>query len=389
MKLLRIISSIDPRSGGPIQGIRNITEELKAAGIITEVVTLDSADSTFGKNDPFVVHSLGKGKTSWNYQKDLRAWLDANLSRFDVVIQHGLWQFQGLALRKAHQQLRKNGGKAPRVYIMPHGMLDPYFQKAESRRLKALRNWLYWKTTESKNIHSADGILFTCEEEKILARTTFTPYKPKDEINIGYGIKAPPPFRIEQQREFESLCRTLNKEPYFLYISRLHEKKGVDMLINAYLALKQSSAKLPKLIIAGPGLETPYGVSLQKLAAGSPDIIFPGMITGDAKWGAFYGCQAFILPSHQENFGIAVVEALACSKPVLISNKINIWREIAEEGGGLVEDDTPAGTSKLLSDWTQLSQDEVADKSHRARRTYENDFSVIESAKRLVERLGA
>ena len=80
------------------------------------------------------------------------------------------------------------------------------------------------------------------------------------------------------------------------------------------------------------------------------------MLTGHAKWGAFYGAEAFILPSHQENFGIAVVEALACGKPVLISKQVNIWHEIIEGGGGLVEEDTTAGTLRLLESWQRLSK---------------------------------
>jgi hypothetical protein len=72
------------------------------------------------------------------------------------------------------------------------------------------------------------------------------------------------------------------------------------------------------------------------------------MLSGAAKWGALYGCEAFVLPSHQENFGIAVVEALACGKPVLISDQVNIWREIVEDGAGLVEGDAEEGVEKLL-----------------------------------------
>ena len=91
-------------------------------------------------------------------------------------------------------------------------------------------------------------------------------------------------------------------------------------------------------MIAGPGLDTAFGREMRQLAESlcpqpstltpQPAVFFPDMLTGDAKWGALYGCEAFVLPSHQENFGIAVVEALACGKPVLISNQVNIWREI-------------------------------------------------------------
>ena len=81
-------------------------------------------------------------------------------------------------------------------------------------------------------------------------------------------------------------------------------------------------------------------------------------MTGDAKWGALRGCDAFILPSHQENFGVAVAEALACGRPVLISNQVNIWPEIEQEEVGLVAPDTLAGTEELLSRWLVLDEAE-------------------------------
>ncbi len=79
------------------------------------------------------------------------------------------------------------------------------------------------------------------------------------------------------------------------------------------------------------------------------------MVTGDAKWGAFFASEAFILPSHQENFGIAVAEALACGKPVLLADKVNIAEDIAEDGAGLMEMDTADGTLQLLERWIAMS----------------------------------
>lgn len=117
-----------------------------------------------------------------------------------------------------------------------------------------------------------------------------------------------------------------------------------------------------KLVLAGPGLDTPYGQKIQQMITSSAflksNVYLPGMLDGYAKWGAFYGCEAFILPSHQENFGIAVAEALACQKPVLISNQVNIWREIEAAGGGIIEDDTIDGIEHLLLKWNALSKEE-------------------------------
>jgi glycosyltransferase involved in cell wall biosynthesis len=128
---------------------------------------------------------------------------------------------------------------------------------------------------------------------------------------------------------------------------------------------------------------------MQALVAGSPvlreAVLFPGMLTGDAKWGAFHGCEAFILPSHQENFGIAVVEALACGKPVLISDQVNIWREIEAAGGGVVRPDTAAGTHELLAHWQQLSAAAKNDFQQQARQTFESEFAVRPAAVRFLQ----
>jgi glycosyltransferase involved in cell wall biosynthesis len=100
------------------------------------------------------------------------------------------------------------------------------------------------------------------------------------------------------------------------------------------------------------------------------------MLKGAAKWGAFFACEAFILPSHQENFGIAVVEALACGKPVLLSNQINIAADIQADGCGLVEGDTLDGTRNLLTRWAALSPEERAAMSSQALRTFAERYDM-------------
>jgi glycosyltransferase involved in cell wall biosynthesis len=112
-------------------------------------------------------------------------------------------------------------------------------------------------------------------------------------------------------------------------------------------------------------------------------IFFPGMLTGDAKWGALYGSDAFVLSSHQENFGISVAEALACKKPVLISNQINIWKEIIADGGGIVRDDTLAGTIDLLNCWLNMTDEAKIKMTQNARATYGNNFGVLSAAVRF------
>jgi len=121
-------------------------------------------------------------------------------------------------------------------------------------------------------------------------------------------------------------------------------------------------------------------------------IHWPGMLRGDAKWGAFYSSEAFILPSHQENFGIAVAEGLACSKPVLLSDKVNIAPDIASDGAGLMESDTEVGTSRLLEDWIALSPSEREAMSIRALECFHRRYDMRENAKtvlRLFEKISS
>lgn len=383
MRILHVIQSMDPKSGGPSQGIRNLDKAMHDHNIIREVVCLDSEDAPYLTNERFIVNTVGSGVGVWKYSVGLLPWLLNNITRFDIVIINGLWSYHSYATWKAIRKLKEsNNTNIPRVLVMPHGMLDPYFQKAKERRLKAIRNWIYWKLIEGNVVNDADGLLFTCETELLLARKTFNPYNPKKEYNAGYGIEAPPAYDGQMEISFKKCCPGLNGSSYLLFLSRIHPKKGVDILIEAYAELykKFNAIDVPKLVIAGPGLETSYGKKLQGQLSSLPEIsrniFFPGMLSGDAKWGAFYGCDAFILPSYQENFGIAVVEALACSKPVLISNQVNIWREIHKENGGLVEDDTLAGTIKLLFDWINIDECEKKVMNKNAFKTYENHFKT-------------
>ncbi|WP_259070314.1 glycosyltransferase [Mucilaginibacter sp. X4EP1] len=381
---------MDPKSGGPAQGIRMLNKSMLAMKVIREVVCVDAFDAGYLGKDEFEIHALGPAENPWCYSAKLVDWLKINIHRFDIVIINGLWLYHSYAAWKVLKKLKSEGSgrKFPRVLVMPHGMLDPYFQQANSRKLKAIRNWIYWKLIEHKVVNDADGVLFTCETELLLAREPFKPYHPKKEYNVGYGVAVPPRYNKSMSVAFKQHCPGLDDAPYLLFLSRIHQKKGVDLLIKAYAELhkhfKSIDISIPKLVIAGPGMETSFGDMIMQLLDKDPDVkkdvFFPGMLSGDAKWGAFYECEAFILPSHQENFGIAVVEALACGKPVLISNQVNIWREIMDHGGGLIEDDSENGTKNLLNKWITLKEEEKVQMTVKALAAYEQLYTIKKAA---------
>lgn len=399
MRILHVIPSMDPASGGPCQGIRNLDQALKESGVHREVVSLDNPTAAFLGTDSFEVHAVGPSTTSWQYSRRLYPWLVANLNRFDVVIINGIWAYQSYAAISAWKHVAKSKKKqaVPAIYIMPHGMLDPYFQKAPERKLKAIRNWFFWKLVERRNIETATGLLFTCQVELELARQTFIPYRPKKELNIGYGVADLPDYTTGMQAAFLEKCPAVKDRPFILSLSRIDIKKGIDILVEAYARvateLKKTNSPIafPSLVVAGPGMETAFGQKVKDKVAqftGMEDcIFFPGMLQGDAKFGALYSCDAFILASHQENFGIAVAEALACKTPVLITNQVNIWKEIAAGNGGLVETDTVEGIEKMLRKWIQLTDQEKAMYKQNARTTYEKYFTIQASAKKFVQQL--
>lgn len=398
MKILHVIPTIDPKQGGMAQALKTMIGGLSDHLVESEVVCLDDPDADFWTDTNVAVHALGMASGRWNFNKQLLPWLLNNLIRFDVVIVHGLWVYPGVAVRKAlGLLLAQPGNQVPKLFVMPHGMLDPYFQVAPDRRLKAIRNTIYWKLTEYKLIEAAEGLLFTCQEELALSQIPFKPYKPKSNFIVGLGVASPPAFCNGMKEAFETKSPGLNRSPYLLFLSRIHKKKGVDLLITAYAkAIRENeearrrfpdTPSIPKLVIAGPGLETPYGRKIQKFVFSDRmlrnSVVFPGMLSGEAKWGAFYGCEAFILPSHQENFGIAVVEALGCGKPVLISNQINIWKEINQSGACYVAENTLEGTSILLKLWNRASPEQKSIMSRNALQSFQKNFSTSQASKML------
>jgi glycosyltransferase involved in cell wall biosynthesis len=374
---------MDPHKGGVCQTIRNFAPPFIEQGNQVEALCLDDPKSDYLAADNFQIHALGQGRGSWNFHPALMPWLNTHLADYDAVILNGLWQYQSYALWKAASRIRSP------YFIFPHGMLDPWFQKISVRPLKTMRNWMVWKLVQHRVVSHASALLFTCEEERRLARLPFRPYQPKREEVVGLGLPQSPAYQPKMKTAFAEKCPGLDGQSYYLFLGRIHEKKGVDALIKAYAALarRAENSPLPRLVVAGPGLQTSYGQKMRTLASEicpAHSVFWPGMLAGDAKWGALYHCEVSVLPSHQENFGISVVEALACGRPVLISDQVNIWREIKAAGAALVQPDSVAGTTQLLADWAGLAPDARAAMSARAKSCFQNFFSIESATRKLM-----
>lgn len=361
-----------------MEGARNIDAALAGLGVNVEVVTLDRPGAgDFMGTYPAQVHALGPSRTGYRYNPQLVAWLKANRRRFDAVIVNGLWQYHGFAAWRAL------AGTDTPYFVFTHGMLDPWFK--HTYPLKHLKKWLYWPWADYRLLRDARAVLFTSEEERVLARESFWLYR-CNEVVASYGTAAPPADAGALSARFLEKHPELHGKRIVLFLSRIHEKKGCDLLVEAFARVARDHPDL-HLVMAGPD-QTGWAAELKRQAQAlgiAGRITWPGMLQGEDKWGAFHAAEVFCLPSHQENFGIVVAEALGCGKPVLISNKVNIWREVKADGAGIVRDDTLEGTTDALRTWLALSPAERGAMGEAARRSFEARYRIEQVAAGLIE----
>lgn len=378
MKLLHIISSVNPQGGGPIEGIKQLQGSFSELGISVEIACGDVPDAPWlATSGLSVIHALGPACMGYGYAPRLVPWLRENARRFDAVIVNGLWQYPGLAVRQALA-----GSEVP-YFVFTHGMLDPWFKRTYP--LKHLKKWLYWAWVEYRVLRDARAVIFTCEDERLLARQSFWLYRANEAVT-SFGTASPPSDGNTLAQQFLIAYPALRGKRIVLFLSRIQEKKGCDLLVEAFAQVAKSDERL-HLVMAGPD-QTDWVATLRSQAnkLGISDrISWTGMLQGDDKWGAFYAAEVFCLPSHQENFGIVVAEALACGRPVLISNRVNIWREIEAEAAGFVDEDTVDGTVRNLRRWLALDMDGYAEMGDRARHCFATRFHIRKAAERLLE----
>ncbi|CAN5190968.1 glycosyltransferase [soil metagenome] len=393
MRILHIIASANLKEGGPIEHAVKAGHALARRGHSQEFLTFDSPGSVSEAEVGSPIHALGPRRPRRGWAGKIASalldvpratqWLRAHGQHYDVAIVSGLWNISTLTAR-----LALPGGRLPYV-LFTHGMLDPYFRQANP-----VKSWIkqaLWLVNEGILVRRADRVLFTCEEEQQLAAQSFRPYSARGRV-VAFGTADAPPDAVAQVEAFRTHIPELDSRRFLLFLSRLHPKKGLDLLIRAFAGAVRE-AVVPDdvdLVIAGPDLHG-LGNELKELAEAegiSARVHWPGMLKGDPKWGAFRAAEAFILSSHQENFGIVVAEAMACGRPVLLSNKVNIWREVAADGAGLIADDTLEGTEDLLRRFFGMSEQERHVMGEDARAAFLRRYDMESAIEDLEHLLG-
>lgn len=379
VRILHVISSLSPAEGGPPEAVRQLAWAYRSAGYEPEIACLDDPGNAFLSNLQCPVHALGQRYLGrFALSPRLWTWMGENAHRFDAIVMNGIWTFPGLAVRHAAKTANTPYG------VFVHGALDPWFNKQYP--LKHLKKLIYWPI-QYRVLRDAKAVFFTTSAESELARTSFYPNL-WSAVVVPYGIGDPEEEATLSHRaneQMEALYRHIPKvrgRRFLLFLGRIHQKKGCDNLVSAFASIAKRAPDLD-LVVAGPdqaGLQRQL-VKLSKKLTIAERVHWPGSLGGDQKWGALRACEAFILPSHQENFGIAVVEALAVGRPVLISNQVNIWPEICEDKVGLVEDDSLEGTERLLSRWLALSEQERRLMYAAARPSFLKRYSIRNTVK--------
>ena len=328
MKILHVIQTLDPAAGGPpvvaaclaaaqaglgnsVAILANQSEPERQRG---NTILAGARALTDGgvRTIPAPTVSLLSAIASGRVVRDLRS----IIRDYDILHLHGVWD----PLLYAAARAARAEGK-PYV-IAPHGMLDPW-SLAQSRWKKKLALALGWRAMLDR---AAALHLLNADEQKLAAALGIT----APGVVIANGVNL---------EEFDDLPpvndRGLNGKPYILFLSRLHYKKGLDYLADAFRIV---AAKNPdvQLVVAGPddGARPDFE---QRVAASklTGRVHLTGPIFGPEKLSCLAGAACFVLPSRQEGFSVAILEAMACGTPVVVSTECH-FPEVAEAGAGEV-----------------------------------------------------
>jgi glycosyltransferase involved in cell wall biosynthesis len=373
MRILHCLDSIDPAFGGPVEAARQFAR-FRQPGTEVEVLTLDDDVSQWRAAWPVKVHAIGQGYSTYRYNPSLVRWLQSRHKEYDAVVVHGMFRYN---LVGTWQALRDTS--CP-YYVIPHGMLNPWFKTRYP--LKHLEKTVFWHWRIKRAMQYAAAVIYLTEEEERLANETFD-IRSFRSVFHPLGIEDPSLAGGQEQPELLEDQKLRGKE-LIVFFGRICEMKGCDILIRAF-----ARAKLPEnvaLVFAGPDNEHIQS-RLQQLSAtcGVADrIAWMGPVYGSAKFGLLRRAELFALPSHCETFPVAVLEALACSVPVLVSDKVNLWETIKNSRAGLICGDHDDSVARELRSWFSLDPSDRAAMKSQARACFENHFR-IEDAVRLHE----
>ena len=373
-KILRIISSLNPEYGGPPAAIVDSTIALNRIGFKVDIVTHDNKESQFVKIKNTTIHNMGPSLLGdYNLNFKFTKWLIQNRSKYDLFIVHGLWQFNTLAARLF---LKK------KYYVFVHGQLDPSYKKFFFNKIK---KFIYWNLIEKKNLKDSKFILLTNKKEKDLLNDTYVNTKGLKKKVVDYGILEPKYDTSKVKKIFYKKFKSLKDKDFYIYLGRFHNKKGCEIIMNA---VKYFSLRKKPINVLMCGSNNIYKKYLQKISKDlniEKNIIWSNFLKNDIKLGALLSSKAMLLPSYGENFGVALVEAMACGIPVLTTNKVNIYNYIIENNAGYISSPNNVNFIKIINKFENLKKSNITQLKKNAYRCFKNNFLLSKKIKILAE----
>ena len=220
-----------------------------------------------------------------------------------------------------------------------------------------------------------------------MLNNTFVNTKNIKKTVVEYGIKKPKINIKKLEKKFYTSFKILRNKKFFLYLGRFHKKKGCEILLKSMKMILSKNKKI-YLLMAGPSND--YKTDLIKLSKKlgiEKNIIWSDFLKTDLKWASILRSEAMVLSSHGENFGISIIESLAMSRPVLITNKVNTSNYIKKTSSGFVSDDKINGFYKILRNFIKLSNKSKMKMRFNALNCYIKYFNLVNSNNKLISLL--
>jgi glycosyltransferase involved in cell wall biosynthesis len=346
MKILHVISNLSPSSGGPTTVVRSLSACQVKSGLNVTVCTTNwdrpSCKYNREEKNPFelgIIYKFFPFFSLMLISPVMGKWFRDNIKLFDIVHIHCLYRFP---VSFAAWYARK--ADVPYL-ISPHGGLDPYLY-GQSRYNVFLKR-IYERLFDFPNLNHSSAIHYTTEEEK--KRAEFIGLKSKPVI-VPNGIDWENYKFLPPKGKFRRRLNLDSHKPLVLFLGRINFKKGLDLLVPSfhYVAKLHPDARLA---IVGPDNEG-YGSKVRRWCQeqGIQDKVYFVDCLGFHKVKeAYVDADLFVLPSYTENFGLTVVEAMACGCPVVISDQVNIWREIQNASAGIIVSLDPLSIADAIS----------------------------------------
>ncbi|MBI4397742.1 MAG: glycosyltransferase [Candidatus Omnitrophica bacterium] len=369
MNILHVIPSLSGTTGGPARALFDLTRQLVLEGHSVTIFTTASAGGR-SQNGFTIEQFQRKWPRPYCYAPDLKNRLEETLAGFDVVHIHGIWWYPTyIASRLCHQK------KIPYI-IRPCGMLDRYSLSRHGFK-KQIYGWLI----ERKNLEQAGAIHFTSEEEK--NRSALFGSKATAAV-IPLGVFMEDYLEALPQGEFRARHSPLLGKKIILFLGRIHFKKGLDLLVRAFSSMHQQNPAV-HLVIAGP--DDGYLQSLKRFIRRNnieSSVTLLGYVEGRQKLALLRDSDIFCLPSRQENFGIAVIEAMAAGLPVVVSDQVNICREIDAARAGKVVPCDERALEHALKELLQC-EEERKQMAERAKKVVQEQFQWKQVTQKIIQ----